>query len=614
MDVWRPWMQSDGWVVSTLLFNFSLKLREINIWLIFGITAVSLKAQISHSLLITDGVVINGNEPTLTFQAQNPQLGILSFNTNKVYTTQDGGENWSLKLVDPPQGFYGDPVLKTTKNGVVFLAHLAKNKQGIWPQFFDRIVFERSLDAGKSFVATDVGYREGKMQDKPWFTLDEWPLSKGQGNVYLSWTEFDKYGSANLQDSSRIWFACSRDGGISFMPPVCISDRSGNAMDNSGTAEGANVVASPDGVLHAVWARADSIWYDCSIDFGKTWGKDRCIAQQFGGWNHDNLKGLLRANGMPFIGADCFGNLAVVYSRNACENSKIFGCSNTDVFLVGKLHGDTLFGEAIKLNRVVEKKHFYGVVSKGLRIGKIEQNQAAPETFYSDQYAPMLIWNENHTHFFVTWYDRRRSETGYFFDVYGARFGFGKSRFFALLRLQKNQIFVDNNVRLSNSPSLAPGNSIFMGDYMGLDWKSNIHLAYTGYDVISKHPNIQLVKTQLVQKSRNGGRVLGVERINHPELVASVIANVVQKSSTLEESLEYKIEDRKILIWAAWPEANNFTIEFITGKQIVFEHVFENLDDHKVDFELPASRFAPGIYEIVLRKKGKMIKQPFYLN
>jgi hypothetical protein len=51
-------------------------------------------------------------------------------------------------------------------------------------------------------------------------------------------------------------------------------------------------------------------------------------------------------------------------------------------------------------------------------------------------------------------------------------------------------------------------------------------------------------------------------------------------------------------------------------REVRFHHkvVFENVKDGHVDLLIPASRFTPGMYEIVLRKKGKMVKQPFYFN
>lgn len=97
----------------------------------------------------------------------------------------------------------------------------------------------------------------------------------------------------------------------------------------------------------------------------------------------------------------------------------------------------------------------------------------------------------------------------------------------------------------------------------------------------------------------------------------TILKDKQQVSSTLDalaNEVENKKDNRQIAIWAAWPAAKSFTVEFKLGKQVMFEHVFENVKDGHVDLLIPASRFSPGVYEIVLRKKGKMVKQPFYFN
>ena len=178
-----------------------------------------MSGQVTHAVLSGDGgsQPLNGNEPSIAFDPRNPVNGIIGVNTSTVMQTSDPLlKQWQSVVVNPPQGFYGDPVMKISEKGVVYLAHLAKNKEGKWPEFFDRIVFERSEDGGKSFTATDIGYRQGKMQDKPWFSMDEWKKSKGYGNVYVTWTEFDAYHSPSPNDSSRIWYARSLDGGKQF--------------------------------------------------------------------------------------------------------------------------------------------------------------------------------------------------------------------------------------------------------------------------------------------------------------------------------------------------------------------------------------------------------------
>ena len=324
------------------------------LWVICLSGANALFGQVTHSVLAAEGSAepINGNEPSIALDPTSPNRAVIGVNTSTVMRTMDPAlRNWSSVIVSPPQGFYGDPVIKINDKGIVYLAHLAKNKEGKWPNFFDRIVFERSDDAGVTFTSTDIGYHLGKMQDKPWFSMDEWKKSKGYGNVYLTWTEFDSYHSSNPQDSSRIWFARSVDGGRSFQTPVVISDRGGDAMDDDATAEGANVTVSPDGSLHAVWSRNDTIWYDCSTDFGKTWGKDQFVAEQFGGWNHEGMKGTMRVNGMPFIESNARGHLFVVYSGGACKKQTMGACKSRNVYLVCKFGAKGSFTMPATVNR-----------------------------------------------------------------------------------------------------------------------------------------------------------------------------------------------------------------------------------------------------------------------
>lgn len=567
-------MQSGGWAQNTLRYNNGYLKGYNHIWVLAVFCYQGLVAQISHSVLGTPSV--NGNEPSISFDLHNSKCGIVGFNTNQLYITLDGGKAWSPILLDPPQGFYGDPVIKTAKNGSIFLAHLAHNKTANWPDFFDRIVFERSVDQGKTFASSDVGFRQGKMQDKPWFEIDEWPKSKGNGNIYLSWTEFDKYGSVAKSDSSRIWFAKSADAGLTFEKPVIVSDVSGDSKDGDATAEGANIAVSQDGVLHAVWSRNDTIWYDRSIDFGLTWGRDRCIAVQNGGWSHEDLLGTMRSNGMPFIVADRYDNLRIVYSGGACAKQLLMDCKERNIYAIKGNARTGIFEEPQKINN-----------DKGM----------------AEQYSPMIAINPDKSRVFVVWHDRRRSETGYFYDLYGAELGTNKRYSW------QNTDHDIRNIRLTSTSSVAPGNAIFMGDYIGLDWKKNIHIAYTGFDVVEQHPTIQFI---CIDHQKKPGKIWGYLDIEHPDLIVNLIENTAIKSSTIDTDSS-RLSPKEIAIWAAWPDATSFTLEFKLGKQIVFEHVFENLKDSKVDFCLPASRFSPGVYEIVLRMKGKKVKQGFYL-
>ena len=577
-------------------------MRYLGLGLLAFLMGANLNAQVSHATLAIEGSrePVNGNEPSIAIDRGSINRTLIGVNTSTVLVTENPLlKGWQPVMVNPPQGFYGDPVMKTAQNGMVFLAHLSKNKQGVWPQFFDRIVLERSADHGNTFSAVDVGYHEGKMQDKPWFALDEWEGSPGKGNVYLTWTEFDRYGSADPKDSSRIWFARTKMGmGEPFETPVVISDRGGDAMDDDGTAEGANIAVTPDGVLHAVWSRSDTLWYDCSRDQGKTWGNDRFLATQPGGWNHENVRGTMRVNGMPFAVSDARGNVVVVYSRLTCNKTAYTACNTRDVWAVVKWAGGESFSEPVPLNKP----------QKGLVDAAHRLDPQTPDFGNTEQYSPMVVTSPNHKRIFVAWQDRRRSATGAFFDVYGAEVRVEKQ-----CGVGRHVLHIGENIRLSKTASVAPGNAVFMGDYIGLDWEKDIVMAYTAFDVSRSHPVVNLARLKVRSRWFGLQKLRGVEGIAEPGLSFWVMNDVMEKSSTQEAVMDHR-KDKKIFIWAEWPGVNNFTVELKMGSQVVMSHVFENVLDGKVDFDLPLSRFVPGSYEIVIRKKGRSVSLPVYLK
>lgn len=518
---------------------------------------------------------IKGNEPAIAFSPINPLKGVLAFNVNQVFTTDDGGKTWSLTVVDPPQGFYGDPVLKYGKNGTVYLAHLAKNKSLPWPQHFDRIVFERSVDGGRTFSATDVGYHAGKMQDKPWFAVDEWGGSKFKGNIYLSYTEFDVYGSKLPTDSSRIYFSASTDDGVSFSSPVKVNDRCGTADDDDGTLEGANCAITPDGVIHMVWAGRDTIWYDKSEDGGKTWGKDKAIGLQRGGWNHGELPGQMRANGMPFIVASKKGELYVAYSALPDGELEKSASKNGN--------NGSAWGSVGTLSEHVPDINIYMLYS-GNAGRDFEKYLIAGD--YSPQYSPMLGIDPSSSEVWITWADRRRSTTGYFYDIYGCYVKGTK---------------ISKILRMSAVPSVAPGKMQFMGDYLGLSvGVKKVWVAYTAWSLPDKFPYIRLVELD-----RNSKGKQGYSKVEFAELVAY--------PTEIEKDAKKK-NVRRLAIWAAWPDAKSLTVEIRQGKQMVFQHVFESVDFGYVDMTIPLERLGQGVFDVVTRSKGKEIKQQLYLH
>ncbi len=389
--------------------------------------------------------ILEGNEPSIAINPINTKDIWLAYNTSKVFHTLDGGISWKEITPNSPYGFYGDPVVKIAKNGTVFLTHLAQNKNKTWPKWFDCIVFERSVD-GLNFQSVCVGANDQKMQDKPWFSIDEGKNSQFQGNIYLTWTEFDKYGSTNRSDSTRIRFARSTDDGISFSEPVTVSDQGGSAADDDNTSEGVTVAVLSDGKILCFWSRSDTLWMDQSVDAGKTWGKDQPICMMPGGWNFESVKGLVRTNGMPFAVSDKRDR---VYVGFACHSTQ----GDLDVFYVYSKNNGNRFSEPIKVNL---------------------DNGGA------DQFSPFLSVDEQKNVPQMIWYDKRNSRTGHFCDIYAAKL---------------NGCKVKYNLKLTKEPIILPGQKQFMGDYIGLSsvGKKSI-AAVTAYSDDIRKPCIMLIE------------------------------------------------------------------------------------------------------------------------
>src|ERR1019366_7621148 len=97
-------------------------------------------------------------------------------------------------------------------------------------------------------------------------------------------------------DSSRIFFSQSTDRGLTWSDRVRVDDWGGDCIDSSGTVEGAVATAGANGDVYIVWSGHNKIFFDCSTDDGASFGKDRAIADQPGGWDFV-VPGIFRANG-----------------------------------------------------------------------------------------------------------------------------------------------------------------------------------------------------------------------------------------------------------------------------------------------------------------------------
>jgi len=282
---------------------------------------------------------------------------------------------------------------------------------------------QKSTDGGVTWNdGVGVGLNPPKQQDKEWIVADLTD-SQFRNNLYMAWTEFDAYGSADPNDSTRILFSRSTDFSTSWSAPVRISDVGGDALDDDNTVEGAVPAIGPNGEVYISWAGPLGIMFDKSTDGGVTFGKDIFVTSQPGGWAFD-VSGVSRCNGMPVTACDVSnspyrGTVYVMWSdqRNGVEN--------TDVFLVKSTDGGETWGEIKRVNDDNTDRH---------------------------QFFPWLAIDPATGIIYVVFYDRRNT-AGDATEVYVARSVDGGESF--------------ENFKVSETPFI-PSSGVFFGDYTNI--------------------------------------------------------------------------------------------------------------------------------------------------
>src|SRR4026208_1199402 len=300
---------------------------------------------------ITEPSAINPAEVSIAINPKNPDNMIAaSFQTGRPpkpragsyhYVTFDGGKTWkTISTPNPTNLVQGDDVLAFSSDGVAYQDHLS----------FDGIRLARPVRAENGMivnVSKDGGdtWSDGTaainhvntvipFEDKPGLVVDNAPGSRFKSNVYLAWTRFDVYGSADPEHRSQIYFTRSTDQGQTFSMAFRISDTGGDCVGSAHTVEGAVPAVGPNGEVYVVWAGPLGLVFDKSLDGGLTFGKDKVIGNIPGGWDF-SVQGLERANGMPNTAVDLSngpnkGTLYVNWIDNRNGDLDVFVMSSHD--------------------------------------------------------------------------------------------------------------------------------------------------------------------------------------------------------------------------------------------------------------------------------------------
>ena len=268
-------------------------------------------------------------EPSIKIDPSDPEKIVAGIVLDQVAHSNDGGKTWKVDHLYSDYGVWGDPVIDADDQGRFYYFHLSNPKEGHW---IDRIVCQRSDDGGKTWNnGSFAGLNAEKQQDKHWSVIDQ-----RTGAIYITWTEFDTYGSTDPTCYSKIRFSASYDKAETWSEAITISEKYGDCIDDDETTEGAVPAVGPDGELYVCWANEDGLVFSKSLDKGKTWSKEKVIDPMPGGWAMD-IPGIYRANGMPILKVDLSdspsrGTLYVNWAdqRNGDDDTDIWLKKSTD--------------------------------------------------------------------------------------------------------------------------------------------------------------------------------------------------------------------------------------------------------------------------------------------
>jgi hypothetical protein len=314
------------------------------------------------------------------------------------------------------------------------------------------MVCQKSTDGGSSWGdVTFFAHHWPKQQDKEWAVVD-----RANNNIYVSWTQFDSYGSYLPSDSSVILFTRSTDAGMTWNEPVRINKKAGDCVDSDNTVEGAVPAVGPNGEVYVAWAGENEIYFDRSLDMGVSWlGDDILVSSMPGGWDYV-IPGLQRCNGLPVTSCDTSGGPfhGTIYINWSDQRN---GSDDTDIWLAKSIDGGNTWTNPVRVNDDPPGRH---------------------------QFLTWMTIDQVTGYLWFVFYDRRNYYNA-LTDVYMAVSKDGGESF--------------QNFKVSES-YFGPSNTVFMGDYNNITAHNNVvRPIWTRLDNIQLSVWTAIVNTQSLE-------------------------------------------------------------------------------------------------------------------
>ncbi|MBA3662649.1 MAG: exo-alpha-sialidase [Bacteroidetes bacterium] len=297
--------------------------------LVFLVFACSFARAQFPNILISSQLEPKG--VSIAINPKNATQIIAGAGMANAYYSEDSGNSWKKNdNICEAFNLYGQPIVfwdTARKAYFTDLAFLNPNvvTDGSW---VDRVIVNRSENFGKSYTnCEDFGKNGKRVQYRHFACVDQ-----KTNVIHVTWTQFSKFESGKVGDSSIIRHSKSLDGGKRWTDPKILSTFIGDCKNGDSTVMGATPCMGPDGSIYVSWAGPKGLVFQKSWNDGGSWmPQEKIILPLKNGWSY-KVNGLYKANGLPGIACD-LSKGAFKGRIYICWSDEKNGVKNKDVFL-----------------------------------------------------------------------------------------------------------------------------------------------------------------------------------------------------------------------------------------------------------------------------------------